>query len=144
MLLPVTIILSLVMVPDCPDEVIAIDGVAPASPILLLVMVLLSLPVVPVLLEKRMVPETTVVAAVPAPSTVQLVIVLPLASLIKRIVEVPAVLPVPVFEMVSEFPPVFKPSNTTLSAPLRSIIATPAAIAPEIVLPPAGVMVTPV
>ncbi len=70
------------------------------------------------------------------PVIVQFVTVLFLASSINLIAFVVA--PVDVLEIVNEFPPVFKPSMVTLSAPLR-LIKLPD-IAPVIVLdaPPEG------
>ena len=59
-----------------------------------------------------------------------------------RIVDVPDVAETVVLAMVSELPPVLRPSMVTLSAPFRSISGEPAAIAPEIVraAPPVGVI----
>ena len=70
--------------------------------------------------------------------------VLLVAPPMKRIVEVPEVAETVVLAIVSELPPVFKPSIVTLSAPLRSISGLPAAIAPLIVraAPPEGRMRT--
>ena len=72
----------------------------------------------------------------------ELVIVLLVAPPMKRIVDVPVVADTVVLAMVSELPPVLRPSMVTLSAPLRSISGEPAAIAPEIVraAPPVGLM----
>ena len=63
-----------------------------------------------VAVEKNTVPEEV---KVDAPSMVQFRTILLVASFIKRIVLVPAVLAVLAFEIVNEFPAVFKPSITT-------------------------------
>ena len=55
----------------------------------------------------------------------ELVIVLLVAPPMKRIVDVPEVAETVVLAIVSELPPVFKPSIVTLSAPLRSISGEP-------------------
>ena len=102
-------------------------------------MVLLSLPdVVPV--EKNIFPPFVATAIVLEPKTVQFVIVLDVASAIKRIVDVTVVAETVVFEKVKLFPPVLSPSIVILSAPFKLINGEPAAIAPETVLapPPAG------
>jgi hypothetical protein len=142
-LLPVIRALSFSMVELVPLPIIAFEGrFAPAGPILELETVLLSFPVVvPVL--KRIVPAAVANVEVDEPSTVAFVTVLFEASAIKRIVLEPAVVPMVVLEIVSEFPPVFNPLIVTLSAPLRLINGLPAAIAPLIVLaaPPAGAIV---
>ena len=65
------------------------------------------------------------------PRIEQLVMRLFCAPAIKRIVLVPAVAATVVFEIVSELPPLFKPSMVTLSAPFRSINGKPAVAAPE-------------
>ena len=101
-------------------------------------MVLPSLPVV-VPVEKNIVPE---VAKLLEPDIVQLVMVLLLASLIKRMVVVPAVADTVVFDMVNEFPPVFNPLMVTLSAPFKLISGLPAVVAPVTDLAPSGVMVS--
>jgi hypothetical protein len=71
---------------------------------------------------------------------VQLVIVLLVASAIKRIVDVRVVAEIVLFVIVNEFPPEFKPSKVTLSAPFKFIMGLPAVVAPEIVraAPPVG------
>jgi len=97
-----------------------------------LLILLPSLPVtVPV--EKNTVPN---VALVPAPLIVQFVIVLFVASAMKRIAV--GVAADRVFSIVSELLPVFKPLIVTLSAPFKSIRCP--AIAPLTVLaaPPEG------
>ena len=73
----------------------------------------------------------------------EFVIVLFVAPPIKRMVAVPEVAETVVLAIVKEFPPVFKPSMVTLSAPLKSIIGLPAVVAPEMVraTPPEGLMV---
>ena len=87
----------------------------PAGVMAQLEMVLLSFPVV-VPVEKNIVP---VVAKVLEPDSVQLVMVLLLASLIKHMVEVPAVADAVVLDIVNELPPVFNPLMVTLSAPFK-------------------------
>lgn len=144
MLLPVIMALSFSMVELVPLAIIAFDGrFAPAGPISLLEIVLLSFPVVvPVL--KIIVPATVANVDVDEPSIEQLVTVLFEASAINRIVPVPTVVPMVVLEIVSELPPVFSPLMVTLSAPLRLINGLPAAGAPVMVRakPPAGDIVT--
>ena len=83
-------------------------------------MVLLEI-VLPVLPAAAAVEKNTVppVVLVPAPLMVQRVTVLNDASLMNRIVEAFAV--ALVLSIVSELPPLFKPSMVTLVAPLRSI-----------------------
>jgi hypothetical protein len=126
---------------DPNDATPLIGRLAPAGPILLFEIVLLLLaPPVEVLM--RMVPPGITVPVVDEPSTEQFVMVLFCAPLMSRMVLVPAVFETVVFEMVSEFPPEFKPSMVTLSAPLRSINGLPATIAPETVLTPVGVIRT--
>src|SRR6059058_1080930 len=109
MLLPVIMALSFSIAELVPLAIIAFDGrFAPAGPILLLEIVLLSLPVVvPVL--KMIVPATVANVDVDEPSIEQFVTVLFVASAIKRIVPLPAVVPIVVLESVSELPPVFRP-----------------------------------
>ena len=65
----------------------------------------------------------------------------PLAAALKK--DLPEVEEAVVFEIVSEFPPAFRPSNVTPSAPLRSINGAPAVVAPPIVraAPPTGLTV---
>jgi hypothetical protein len=111
----------------------------PAGVIAQLEMVLpsLPLPVVAVPVEKNIVPE---VANVLEPEMVQLVMVLLLASLIKRMVEVFAVAETVVLVKVNELPPVFRPLIITLSAPFKLINALPPVVAPVMVLGPTGVM----
>src|SRR5689334_13614769 len=113
----------------------------PAGPMLLFEIVLLSLPLaVFASVLKKMLPPLVVTPAPNEPSMVELVIVSPVAPPMKRIVLVPEVADAVVFEIVSELPPVFRPSIVTLSAPLKSIKGLPAAIAPETVraAPPDG------
>ncbi|MBK7804509.1 MAG: hypothetical protein IPJ55_18020 [Chloracidobacterium sp.] len=97
----------------------------------------MSLPVT-VAAPKYMTPNPELNAAPVEPDTVELVTVLPVASLLKRMVL--AVVCCETFEIVRLFPPVFKPSIVTLSAPLRSTRCP--AISPEIVraAPPVGLM----
>ena len=68
--------------------------------------------------------------------------VLLVASAINRIVPVPAVAETVVLATVREFPPAFKPSIVTLSAPLKLISGLPAAVAPVTVRGPDGLMVS--
>src|ERR1044071_2286743 len=112
----------------------------PAGPMLQLEMVLLSLPVETAAEPKKMLPPLVPTAIVAEPRIVQLVIVLLVASVWKRIVLVPEVAETVVFEIVSELPPVFKPLIVTLSAPFRSINGLPAVVAPVMVraAPPLG------
>lgn len=139
-LLPVIRTVSFAMVELVPSAIITFEGrFVPAGPMLQLEIVLLSFPVVvPVL--KSIVPAAVLNVEVDEPLIVAFVTVLFVASAIKRIVLVPAVVPIVVLEMVSELPPVFSPLMVTLSAPLRSINGRPAVGAPEIVraAPPAG------
>ena len=105
--------------------------------------VLLSFPfAVDASVEKKIFPPVLVVesAAEFEPRIVDLLTVLLVAPLIKRIVEVPIVADAVVLEIVRLLPPAFKPSMVTLSAPLRSISGLPAVVAPVIVraAPPAG------
>ena len=81
---------------------------------------------------------------VPDPWMVELVMTLPVAPSMKRMVLVPEVAETVVFAIVSALPPVFRPSMVTLSAPFRSIRGEPAAIAPVIVrgAPPVGLIST--
>ena len=113
-----------------------VGRLAPEGPISHSEMMLLSLPlaVTASVLKNIFAP---LVATDPenAPLTEHLVIVLPVAPPIKRIVDVPVVADAVVFSTISELPPVFKPSTVTLSAPLKSINGKPAVAAPEIVLP---------
>ncbi len=101
-------------------------------------MVLPSLPVV-VPVEKNTVPD---VAKLLEPEMVQLVMVLLVASFIKRIVDVPAEADKVVLIIVNELPPVFNPLMVTLSAPFKLINGLPAVVAPVTVLTPSGVMVS--
>src|ERR1043166_1349135 len=93
MLFPVIISLSFSIDELVPLAIMAFDGrLAPAGPILQFEIVLLSLPVVvPVL--KTIVPATVARVDVDDPNMVQLVTVLFVASAMKRIVQVPAVVP---------------------------------------------------
>ena len=97
---------------------------APDDVIAFVAIVLFRFPVaVPV--AKTIVPD---VATAVAPLIVQFWTVFEDASAMKRIVDAAAVLE---FSIVSAFPPLFRPSMTTASAPFRSISA-PATL-PEIV-----------
>ena len=88
-------------------------------------MVLLSLPVEIAADPNQIFPPFVAFAIVADPNMEQFVIRFIVASAWNRIVLVPDVLDVDVFEIVSEFPPVFRPSTVTLSAPLKSIIGPP-------------------
>ena len=91
---------------------------APAGPMSLFEMVLpLLAPPVDVLI--RMLPLAVVTRRVDEPSTVQFVIILLCAPLMRRIVLVPAVADVLAFEIVSELPAEFRPLIVTLSAPCK-------------------------
>ena len=88
---------------------------------LLLSIVLLSFPVVPVVVLKNTIPAA---ASVDEPFMLQYFTVLPVASLINLMVDVPAVAKVLVLVMVRSFvEPVAStlPSMVTLSAPFRLI-----------------------
>src|SRR3954468_254659 len=120
----------------------------PASPMLLLLMVMLSLPVAAVEPAIRMVAAAgeeaaPFWAAVPVedPRMVQFVTVLVEASLMKRRVLVPAVAETVVFEIVNESVPLFRPLIVTLSAPFRSTSGEPAVVAPVTVRAPTGLIV---
>ena len=116
-----------------------VGRLVPEGPILQFETVLLSLPLaVTASLAKNIFPPLVATAPENAPLTEQLVIVLPVAPPIKRMVEVSAVAETVVFSMISELPPVFKPLIVTLSAPLKSMSGNPAVTAPEIVLAPLG------
>src|SRR5688572_5637180 len=116
---------------------------APDGPMLLEEIVLLSFPpVVFASVAKKMVPPMVATVALKAPRTVQLVTVLEVAPLIKRIVDVEAVGDAVVFSMVNALPALLRPFTVTLSAPLKSTRGLPAAMAPLIVraAPPLGCM----
>ena len=114
---------------------------APAGPMLLLEMMLaLFAPPVEVLI--RMSPPAAVVLDVDEPSTVQFVMLLFCAPLMRRIVLVPAVAAAVVFEIVSELPPVFSPLMDTFLAPFKLISGLPAVIAPVTVRAPLGSIAT--
>src|SRR6185295_19261922 len=121
-----------------------VGKLAPAGPMSLFEMVLLSLPlaVSASVLKKTVAPLVATDAAC-EPWRLELVIVLLVAPPMKRIVDVPEVADAVVLAIVSELPPVLRPSMVTLSAPLKSMSGEPAAIAPEIVraAPPVGLIV---
>ena len=125
-----------------PNAKMALDGrLLPAGPMLHRETLLPSLPVVvPVL--KMIVPPTVANGVVEDPWMVHLVMVLFVASATNWIVPVCAAAETVVLEMVREFPPMFKPSIVTLSAPLKLIKVLPAAVAPVTVRAPAGLMVS--
>ena len=120
-----------------------VGRLAPAGPMLQLEMVLLSLPVVVDPEPNQIFPPFVLGAMVQDPKTVQLVMVLLVASVRNAIVAVPEVADTVVLEIVRAFPPVFKPSKVTLSAPLRSTNVLPAVMAPVMVraAPPVGLIV---
>ena len=89
-----------------------------------------------------MLPPAVVVADVDDPSTVQFVITLFCAPLMRRIVLVPAVAEAVVFESVSELPPTFSPLMLTFFAPFKLISGLPAVIAPVTVRAPLGSIAT--
>src|SRR6185295_390608 len=146
-------LLLLMMMPLLPIAAVVIEPLpriallgrfAPAGPMLLFEMVLLSLPLaVTASVLKKMVPPLVATDDELDPWRLELVIVLLVAPPMNRIVAVPEVADAVVLAMVSELPPVLRPSMVTLSAPLRSISGDPAAIAPEIVraAPPVGLIV---
>ena len=90
----------------------------------------------------RMLPPAVVVDDVDEPSTVQFVITLFCAPLMRRIVLVPAVAEAVVFESVSELPPTFSPLMLTFFAPFKLISGLPAVIAPVTVRAPLGSIAT--
>jgi hypothetical protein len=92
---------------------------------------------------KKILPPFTFTAIVAEPSTEQFVIVLEVAPPMNLIVLVPLAAETVVLEIIKALPPVFNPSNVTLSAPLRSIKGFPAVVLPEIVrvAPPVGEIV---
>jgi hypothetical protein len=111
----------------------------PAGPMLLLLIVLLLFPV-PVVVLNTMVPPAVPSATVEDPVMEEFFTMLLDAPLMKRIVLVPAALPVFVFDIVNEFPPEFNPSIVTKFAPFRS--TNGAARFPETVRVPEGTVVT--
>src|SRR6476469_3045688 len=136
-------LLLLMMRPLLPVAVVVVEPVhptpavgkfAPAGPMLLFEIVLLSLPfAVTASVLKNTVPPADALADVfLAPWRSHFVMVLFVAPLINRIVLVP-VPPIVRFDIVRELPPVLSPLIVTLSAPLRSIVGLPAVVAPEIV-----------
>ena len=112
---------------DVPSEKIAFKGrLASAEFVILLLSIRLpSFPVlVPVLKKTIPLPVVALFATISEPLSVQYLTVFVLASFIKRIVEVPAVVNVLVFVITRLFvlPVAFTlPSMVTLSAPFRSI-----------------------
>ena len=125
----------------------AFNGLLPPALVILLLSIRLpSFPVGSVTtldVLKKMIPLPAVAlfATISEPLIVQYSTVLAEASLINRMVEVPALADVLRFEIVSELLPLFNPLMVTLSAPLRSISGF--ATEPDIVLaaPPDGLMV---
>ncbi len=116
---------------------------APAGPMLLFEIVLLSLPfAVTASVLKKIVAPLVATEALAEPWMLALVTTLLVAPPMKRIVDVPLVAETVVLARVSELPPVFRPSMVTLSAPLKSISGLPAAMAPLMVraAPPLGEM----
>src|SRR4051794_31931065 len=100
---------------------------------------LLPLLVPPVDVLIKTLPPATVLLEVEEPRTLQLVIKLLCAPLIRRTVLVPAVADVLALEIVNELPAELMPLMVTLSAPLRSTSGV--ARLPLTVLAPLGVMV---
>jgi len=144
-MLLLSIVTSLFRIPELdvlPSAKMALEGrFVPAGPMLHKETVLPSLPVVvPVL--KIMVPPRVATWVVEDPRIVHLVTVLFVASATNLIVPVPDVAEAVVLETVREFPLVFKPSITTLSAPLKLISALPAVVVPVTVRAPTGLMVS--
>ena len=118
-----------------------VGKLAPAGPMLLFEIVLLSFPfaVFASVLKKTTAPLVATELET-EPCRFEFVIVLLVAPPMKRIVDVTVVADTVVFEIVSELPPVLSPFIVTLSAPLKSIIGLPAVVAPKMVrdAPPAG------
>ena len=134
--------MAVVLVEPFP-KIAFVGRLAPAGPILLLEIVLLSFPfVVFASVLKKIVAPFVATDDETEPCRFEFVMVLLVAPPIKRIVEVPDVEEAVVFAIVREFPPAFKPSIVTLSAPFKSIIGDPAVVAPVIVraAPPTGLM----
>src|SRR5581483_11498792 len=146
MTLPVLTVLLLVVVPTA--EIALTGRFAPAGPMLFFEIRLLLLPTMLVPdagdVLKRIAPPAVPTATVDDPWMLEFFTMLFDAPLMKRIVLVPAVVPVFAFDRVSELPPVIKPSIVTLSAPFKSTSGV--ARFPEIVraAPPLGAMVIPV
>jgi hypothetical protein len=116
----------------------------PAGPRLQSETVLLLFPTPVVAVWNRIFPAADPDAGFAEPRTVHLVTMLFCAPFLKRIVLVPPLFPMVVFENVNEFPPLFSPSMVTLVAPFRSTNPEPALIAAETVrgTPPEGWMET--
>ena len=118
----------------------ACNGVLlPAAPIVFLINLILSFPVAIADEVMYTVPEPV---DVEEPEIIQFLIVQERESLLNWMVEVPVVDDVLVLVINRESPPIFLPSTSTLSAPLKSIRGFPA-IAPLTtrVNPPAGLIV---
>src|SRR5437763_529311 len=141
LLLSMKLLVLLFGLADPSDITPLVGRLAPAGPMLLLVMKLpLFAPPVEVLI--RMSPPAMVVVDVDEPSTVQFVMLLFWAPLMRRIVLVPAVAEAVVFESVSELPPVFSPLMLAFFAPFKLISGLPAVIAPVTVRAPLGSIAT--
>ena len=135
-LLPIAVVVVLPL-----PKMALVGRLAPAGPILLLEMMLLSLPVVVTAsVEKKITAPLVATGIVPEPWILALVIVLRVAPPMKRMVEVPEVADTVVLAIVRLLPPVLRPLMVTLSAPFRSISGLPATMAPEMVraAPPVG------
>src|SRR6476646_5331169 len=112
LLLSMTLSVLLFGLSDPSDITPLVGRLAPAGPMLLLVMKLpLFAPPVEVLI--RMLPPAVVTADVDEPSTVQFVIISFCAPLMRRMVLVPTVAETVVLESVSEFPLTFSPLMVT-------------------------------
>ena len=141
LLLSMTLLVLLFGLSDPSDNTPLVGRSPVDGPMLLLEMKLpLFAPPVEVLI--RMLPPAMVVDDVDDPSTVQFVITLFCAPLIRRIVLVPAVAEAVVFESVSELPPTFSPLMLTFVAPFKLISGLPAVIAPVTVRAPLGSIAT--
>ena len=127
-------VLPLLLLPKVPKAYTAFSGLPLAALVMsLLSMVLLSLPANTVVLLKKKIPAA---ALVEDPLIVQYFMVLELASLMNRMVDVPAVDRALVLVIVRLFvlPVAFtRPSMVTLSAPFRSMSG--AASSPEMLNP---------
>jgi hypothetical protein len=88
---------------------------------------------------KNIFPPVAEAAPEKEPKMEQLVTLLLEASALNRMVLVPEVDEELVLEMMSELPPVFKPSMVTWSAPFRKI-RPPPLMEPEMTLAPLGLM----
>src|SRR2546423_5264930 len=130
LLLSIRLSVLLLGLADPSDITPLVGRLAPAGPMLLLVMkLLLFAPPVEVLI--RMSPPAMVVVDVDEPSTVQFVMLLFWAPLMRRIVLVPAVAEAVFFEKGRGIPPVFLPFMLTFFSPFKLISRPPAVISPR-------------